>query len=254
MARRAARPPKPGIAAGGERVSVLAQNGAVAVQWCVFDAADGQRRWCDAGGQQLAETLDLDPEGLSEGQFGLGVGGIGINMPKVAAGDDGLFVTAPTGQLVAVEPDEPVARWSVEYGRLSGFVAGRVPWVVADEHGPITEVNGKLAAFDAASGQRRWQTDVGKLPQSLVGLAVADGVVYVASAQAFHAVDADRGEIRWSTPLEGARTSQPVVDGEPSTSPSPTTTSAASPGTPFPGGCTPSTSTPASRPGTSPWQ
>ena len=67
---------------------------------------------------------------------------------------------------------------------------------------------GVLLAVSLADGSVRWSTDLG----TRVAPAVGEGRVYVATADAIHAVETKDGRVAWTTPVAGAITSPIVWD------------------------------------------
>jgi outer membrane protein assembly factor BamB len=119
---------------------------------------------------------------------------------------DGDLVYLPTasGMLLAVDTRSGREVWRDQSGFpvLAGVRAGRV----------IALVDGAVAAFDAATGTRRWRTPVGTGAGE--PWAVLDGdAVLVAVGGALVAVDAATGAARWRAAV-GQAAGPPVVAGE----------------------------------------
>jgi len=149
-----------------------------------FDAATGERRW----------ALAL------EGEFGPG--------PPAVAGDR-VFVTDDGGRLVAVETDgrdvQILAGGSDDAGVFS-------PPAVADGTVYVGGLDGRVRAFDAATGERRWARRVSEsgIPGPPV---VGDGRLYVVEEGAVHALTT-HGEPVWERPNEAYELGLPVRAGE----------------------------------------
>lgn len=113
--------------------------------------------------------------------------------------------------------------WSVPCACAEPLVAGGVVYVL-DGYGPTDDGTSPLSlrAFNAATGQVKWSTPLGKTAPSKRLAAAANGLVYIsisAPTPGLIAVDAQTGSVRWqiTPPAPGSGAVQvstvPVVDG-----------------------------------------
>jgi outer membrane protein assembly factor BamB len=154
-----------------------------------FDAATGERRW------ELA----------LEGEFGPW-------SPAVAG--DRVFVTDDGFRLVGVGTDGSNAQVIAGGPDDTGVFS---PPAVADGAVYVGGMDGRVRAFDAATGERRWARDVGSggVPGPPV---VGDGRLYVVDSDVVHALTTD-GETLWDRSgeefgLEQSDLGLPVRAGE----------------------------------------
>ena len=161
----------------------------------VFVATDG-----DLGDLYALDTATGSVRWRST--VGLVVGGgaaVLRNMVYVAAdvlGDNG------TGSVIALDARTGARRW---LARVEDDVHS-VP-AVDDHNVYIGAIVNGVHAFDAATGQPRWTTDVGG-QEIWSSIASANGVVYlVTDTSTTYALRATSGEVLWSTQPDGPRTS-----------------------------------------------
>lgn len=84
--------------------------------------------------------------------------------------------------------------------------------IVAGDCAYIGTYAGNVYAMNRADGATVWRAELGSMIHG--SPAEADGVLYVATLDGLHALDAATGERRWFLPIEfGIRTSPCVVDG-----------------------------------------
>lgn len=116
-----------------------------------------------------------------------------------------VYCTTSGERLFALDAADGKLKW--------GFATG-VGGAAAVSGGVVYVCGGKmLHALDAASGSQRWVFPVGS---SLSPPAVADGVVYIATAsddKYLYAVDAASGEQRWRFPTHDAASTPAVANG-----------------------------------------
>lgn len=149
-----------------------------------FDAATGERRW----------SLAL------EGEFGPG--------PPAVAGDR-VYVTDDGNRLVAVGTDGSDAHILGGGQNDPGIFS---PPAVADGTVYVGGLEGRVRAFDAATGERRWSRRLSRsgIPGPPV---VADDRLYAVEAGAVHALTTD-GQKIWERPIELVQVGLPVLAGE----------------------------------------
>lgn len=185
------------------------------------DAFDGKQRWkfrTDATAFRAAPTVVDGVVYVGETNEGMlcaldaGTGerrwkshvGIVSWVPPVVA-DGVVYCTTSGERLFALDAADGKLKW--------GFATG-VGGAAAVSGGVVYVCGGKmLHALDAASGSQRWVFPVGS---SLSPPAVADGVVYIATAsddKYLYAVDAASGEQRWRFPTHDAASTPAVANG-----------------------------------------
>ena len=163
----------------GGTVYVVARDGSA---WAI-DAADGKVVWQIAGTPGVA--------GMS-----------GVSAPAVA--DKLVIFPFASGELLAVDRATGQPAWRA---RVAGGRLGRAYGIVSDLTGDPVVVGGtvyagssagKLAAFDLATGERRWMAGEGAVSP----VQVAGGSVFLISDQAqLMRLDAATGETIWATDL-----------------------------------------------------
>ncbi|MFC0842817.1 PQQ-binding-like beta-propeller repeat protein [Streptomyces noboritoensis] len=185
------------------------------------NAADGKQRWkfrTDATAFRAAPTVAdgvvyvgrisdgmlcaLDA-GTGEQRWKSDVGIVSWAQPVVA--DGVVYCTTSSERLFAVDAASGKPKWDFASGRGGP---------VAVSGGVVYVSGGKLLyALDAATGSKRWVFPVGG---ALSAPAVADGVVYVATAsddKYLYAVAAASGEQRWRFPTHDAASTPVVANG-----------------------------------------
>ena len=116
---------------------------------------------------------------------------------------------AHSGQLGGPAPvGQPIITWRYDSGGEITSTAA-----VADGMVFFTGKRGDLFAVDAATGELRWQKDLGEYVLSS-SPAVVDGSVYVAGGFEFYSFDAATGKERWKLPIQYAAQSSPTVSGD----------------------------------------
>ncbi|WP_114854325.1 PQQ-binding-like beta-propeller repeat protein [Brachybacterium sp. YJGR34] len=128
---------------------------------------------------------------------------------------DGIVVAATTtGEVRGVRADGGTAKtvWTHEIGAVHSNLAtdaetGRV-FVPTGDH--------QVHAFDAATGEVLWSTDLGAPVMSDLGTGEIDGtaVVLACAMETFACLDAATGEVRWTWEMPQVSCGLPVTDGE----------------------------------------
>ena len=163
----------------GETLYVAGQDGVV----YALNAADGQVRW-------RFETGSANYSGVAIGE-GLG------------------YVAASGGTLYAIDLQTGEARWQAEVG---GTVYATP--VVAGGLVLIGQGDGKwVKAYDAASGEQRWQFPLGKRMGS--ALSASDELAFLPSYDMhLYAVELSTMRLRWQYVASQPIDSAPLLDGD----------------------------------------
>ncbi|MFJ9605995.1 PQQ-binding-like beta-propeller repeat protein [Kitasatospora sp. NPDC101176] len=147
----------------------------------------GARWWADRGAERGPRLWDTT---AASGRVLLADG------PQQA-----VYVSGYDGTVRALDPGTGAVRWSRTVGApdpVTESIGGR-PAVVGSGVVCVTGTTG-LQAFDAATGEPRWQVPVPEwsdLPWG-TGPALGGGTVYAVHGGSLHAYDAATGETRWS--------------------------------------------------------
>ncbi|WP_276273263.1 PQQ-binding-like beta-propeller repeat protein [Haloarcula litorea] len=165
-------------------------------------AEDGTERWAtDTIGEVRRPPVVRDgtvyvvSEGLALQAFDAETGAVRWTVAigertRTTVADGGVYLSDRT-TVTAVDPGDGDVRWradlSQEYGLSAPAVAGGRVYVISDDE----EV---IHAFDSASGDERWQREVGQAPSALVAAA---GTVYVGNENGVAALAAADGSRRW---------------------------------------------------------
>ncbi|WP_380283673.1 PQQ-binding-like beta-propeller repeat protein [Kitasatospora purpeofusca] len=169
-------------------LSAAAGLGALAVPagarwWAVRETARGPRLWdaADAGGRVVPSA---DPRGH-------------------------LYAAGYDGSVRALDPGTGAVRWATAVSTADA-AENRGGWPLA-EGGGVVCVNSatKVQAFDAASGEPRWEVAVPDWRDfsTAQGVAVAGDSVIIVDGASLRSFDAATGRARWSGP--------PAVSGAP---------------------------------------
>jgi len=140
-----------------------------------LNAASGAKKW--------AFPLDSGPQ---------------LNQPPVVSGGF-VYVLDGVTSLHAIDAAKGTRKWRRKYNGQSLRAAGGTLYVTGgDDVG-----NGIVHALDASTGKRKWGHEVKTSQQSPTQLALAHGLVFVASTEdkdgTVYAVDTGDGSERWST-------------------------------------------------------
>ncbi|KTG29675.1 serine/threonine protein kinase [Haloferax profundi] len=120
-------------------------------------------------------------------------------------------VDGPTGNLTVA--------WRADvfdaYPTSTPVVADGQVYYFHTRGGPDGEHESVVSAFDAATGEERWQTTVSVAPLDQIAyhhdsMVVADGRLYVRTFEGLHVLTTD-GERRWTHPIPTTEQSYPVV-------------------------------------------
>jgi len=140
--------------------------------------------------------------------------GLEARSPWIVAGAHHVYVNLSATEVAALDAYDGGLCWrtALEAGQLGGgaALAGDRLYVPLWHDG---EGNGALAALDAVTGDVLWTFSTGA--EGLTGVAVANGVVYLTgwASSTVYALDADEGEVLWSSPLEQRGGDLAVADG-----------------------------------------
>ncbi|MGH9118877.1 MAG: PQQ-binding-like beta-propeller repeat protein [Acidimicrobiales bacterium] len=176
----------------------------------------------DDGAESTAPTTtaaddDPVPTGDPEVLWTFDTGGRISSTPQVA---NGLVYVATqvSDKVVAIDPETGDAAWefatdgsvfgATDVGEDGTIFVGS--YTGAIEGQPDTDGEGTVYALDGATGEPRWQYDVGAVVQS--SPAFVDGLVYVgADDNLVYAIDAANGQPVWTFPTGGIVRSSPTV-------------------------------------------
>lgn len=126
-----------------------------------------------------------------------------------------VYYLSKAHELLAVDRATGRERWRRALARDDGALPAGIEVVVSND--VVVAGDGQVFAFDASTGEPRWQFAAeGDRPGRFIG-AVVDGAVFVGSAAGtVTALDLGGGEVRWRTRLRRGRTSvfAPVVAGD----------------------------------------
>jgi outer membrane protein assembly factor BamB len=186
-----------------------------------FDASSGTGKWSyqmGASAQSLSPAVDngvvyassygnLYAIDAASGTklWSASVGGAQVASPAVIA-NGVVYILATDTQLHAFNATTGSELWSVGVG--TGFstpaVANGVVYIGSND--------GKLYAFNATTGSEVWAAPVGAWPQSSASVAVANGVVYIATDK-LYAFNATTGSELWSDPVRVPNSTPAVANG-----------------------------------------
>lgn len=181
-----------------------------------YDVETGAERW----------RVGVDPFGVSVPAVAWGVVVVGTDSPRRSSATAGGTPDAEIvhanpqnsllgGGLVALDAESGERRWSVWTSAPVAAAPAVVDGVVYARAN-----DAQVVAVDAATGRERWRSggstsEVGGTEiQADSALAVADGVVYSASAGLLRSLDAATGRERWRAPLDGGLPGTPVIVAE----------------------------------------
>ena len=190
-----------------------------------FDVASGEERWrFEAEGPSTAapsmvggrlftvagSTLyRLDPA-TGEERFRASLPARVLGSPTATGGL--VFVLARDGTLAAFDTEDGERAWTVEevgrFRRQQPTLRGS-PTVV--EGTVVVPAAVRAEAFDPATGEERWRSEVTGLLAN--GLTVADGTVYTAGGDGLQALDLETGERQWLAETGDYGPTTPTVAG-----------------------------------------
>jgi outer membrane protein assembly factor BamB len=126
------------------------------------------------------------------------LGGCVYNTPLVSGGR--VFTSDTSGQLTALRQSDGRRIWSTTIGFIPDSTAALWGSLVIS---PGTDASGGyVAAFDAATGARRWRTRL-TVDQyaSITAPAVYGSAVYISAGTTIYAISASSGRVLWKTRL-----------------------------------------------------
>ncbi|WP_380630258.1 outer membrane protein assembly factor BamB family protein [Salinibaculum marinum] len=204
----------------GTMYAVDAANGTI--QWAYDTHEDNERlklRTTPAvhDGTVYATTSGLDT--LYVYAFDAATGDLDWKQDLVDVGNAQYYLTAPTvaNSLLYLGDYESEVLWALD--PTTGEEVWKTEGVdLGPDAGPavagctlfVGTRDGKLRAFDAATGDEQWSTILGS--KVVAAPAVANGVVYVGDTGGqFHAIDAADGGRLWAENLESKVTTSPAI-------------------------------------------
>ncbi len=198
----------------GELVLAVSNSGAPAgavgpyQQVVAIDAATGEERWRGPAG--VAATVVADGDRVYTTV--VAPGGVTADDLRERDPDDPLDM-----QLIALEPASGAELWRLEMDPAWGEIA-TVTRVVrgADETDVGLVIRGSVALLlvvDAATGARRWETELDTGATLLTRVAVADGVTVVVDDAGFAGYDR-AGRALWSVPHPSSRHGVGLADSQ----------------------------------------
>jgi outer membrane protein assembly factor BamB len=129
--------------------------------------------------------------------------------------DSAIFVAPQSDEVIALDAASGAKRWTFmrpDGSRMTGFdgyvaVAGSTVYAACDA--------GSVYALNTADGKLLWQfTPANPSDHIYAPPAVASGLVYVASAAAFYALDATTGAVRWKAIAVGGFDGRPIASSD----------------------------------------
>jgi outer membrane protein assembly factor BamB len=132
---------------------------------------------------------------------------------RPAADGSGIYYLAKHHELLALERRSGALRWRRPLHADAGVTAGTTIVVSGDI---VIAGDQELFAFDTTSGRPRWRLDLGDDAGRFLG-PVSSGLLFTGSASGrVHAIDAHKGNLRWSSPALGAEVTvfEPITAGD----------------------------------------
>lgn len=137
-------------------------------------------------------------------------GELNWNLPEItsraapAVADGTVYVGGTDGVLYAVNVESESVKWQRDLGRAISLASPAIASgtvFVGDADGESGDVQPRVHALDAGTGEPRWTADTKEYVSS--SPAVADGVVYVAARDEVHGFDAENGDELWTHEVHG---------------------------------------------------
>ncbi len=214
-----------------------------------LDGETGNRQWTYPAGDTIAAppTVTADAiyvttvDGDADGGFATPATGEGTPTPTPT--DVRWF----RGTVVALSPGDAEERWGAARTERYSFTSGppeEIPLAIEDGL-VLVSFDGRLVAYDAATGEERWAVQGGALRPAVTGGVVSTGTVgvslasgatqwrlrtgdsvtvapailgntlYVGSEDSYlYAMAADTGTLGWSARLDGPVSAAPTLDEE----------------------------------------
>lgn len=133
-----------------------------------------------------------------------------------------LLLAACSGSINPVEPPSELTvfspelklqpRWSREVGGGTGGKYLKLAPLLDGEQLYAADRYGRVRAFHSLSGERLWQVELERVISA--GPGSANGLLLFGGDAEIFAIDKERGELRWRTPLGSEVLSTPVSQGE----------------------------------------